>query len=426
MPEVPKYDRTSGPQEHITTYTTTVKGNDLAPHKIESVLLKKFGETLTRGALTWCSLLPEYSIDSFEMLTDSFIKTHAGARKVQARKADIFRIAQGEFELLREYVTRFQKERMLLPAVPDEWAAEVFTKGLNPKSSDAFRKLKESLLEFQVTAWADVHNRYESKIRIEDDQVEFTSSTKGRGKNREKMKDDIDMDRRTSRGRFLPDERTEDHGRNFRTVDMFTVDRRTDRGRNKRSLQDREVSGSRNSFYPRLSEYNFNVSVVELVSAMRNIKEARFPNPIKSDPSQRDPNLWCEYHDTNGHRTGDCRHLREEVTTLLKNGHLREFLSNRAKNNYGRKMGDAETSKAGEEPPHQTINMIFGGNEINGVTFSAAKKTKVSITHSKRLREDNITFMDEDADGLLLPHNDTLVISLNVLNFKIKRVLVDP
>ncbi|XP_070054480.1 uncharacterized protein [Nicotiana tomentosiformis] len=34
--------------------------------------------------------------------------------------------------------------------------------------------------------------------------------------------------------------------------------------------------------------------------------------------------------------------------------------------------------------------------------------------------------MEEDADGLLLPHNDALVISLNALDFKIKRVLVDP
>ncbi|XP_070039676.1 uncharacterized protein [Nicotiana tomentosiformis] len=42
MPEVPKYDGTSDPQEHITTYTTAVKENDLAPHKIESVLLKIF------------------------------------------------------------------------------------------------------------------------------------------------------------------------------------------------------------------------------------------------------------------------------------------------------------------------------------------------------------------------------------------------
>ncbi|XP_070034796.1 uncharacterized protein [Nicotiana tomentosiformis] len=236
MPKVPKYDGTSDPHEHITTYTTTVKGNDLAPHKIESVLLKKFGETLMRGALTWYSLLPEHSIDSFDMLADSFIKAHAGSRKVQAQKADIFRIAQGESELLREFVARFQKERMLLPVVPDEWAAEAFTKGLNPRSSDTSRKLKESLLEFQATTWVDVHNRYESKIRIKDDQVGFPSSTKGREKNREKIKDDIDTDRRTSKGRFLPYEQTEGRGRSFQTIDKFTVDRRTDRGRNNRSL----------------------------------------------------------------------------------------------------------------------------------------------------------------------------------------------
>ncbi|XP_075103609.1 uncharacterized protein LOC142178179 [Nicotiana tabacum] len=141
---------------------------------------------------------------------------------------------------------------------------------------------------------------------------------------------------------------------------------------------------------------------------MRNIKESRFPKLMRSDPSQRDPNLWCEYHGMNGHRTGDCRHLREEVATLLNNGHLREFLSDRAKNNYGRNRDNAEPSKVGED---HTINMIFGGNEINGVTFSTAKKTKVLITHGKRLwedAEDDITFTEEDADRLLLPHKDAL------------------
>ncbi|XP_070049134.1 uncharacterized protein [Nicotiana tomentosiformis] len=291
MPDVPKYDGTSDPQEYITTYTAAVKGNDLAPHKIESILLKKFGETLTRGTLMWYSLLPEHSIDSFEMLVDSFIKAHVGARKVQSRKADIFKIAQGESELLREFVTRFQKERMLLPAVPNECAAEAFTKGLNPRSSDASWKLKESLFEFQATTWADVHNRYESKIRIKDDHVGFPSSTKGREKNREKSKNDYDMDRQTLRGQFLPYEWTEGCSRSFWTADRFTVDRRTDRGWNNRSLQDKEASGSRDPSYPKLSEYNFNPSIVELVSAMRNIKEARFPKLMRSDPSQRDPNL---------------------------------------------------------------------------------------------------------------------------------------
>ncbi|XP_070025251.1 uncharacterized protein [Nicotiana sylvestris] len=162
---------------------------------------------------------------------------------------------------------------------------------------------------------------------------------------------------------------------------------------------------------------------------MRNIKEAQFPKPMRSDPSHSDPNLWCEYHGMNGHRIGNYRHLWEEVVTLLNNGHLREFLSDRVNKNYGRNWDNVEPSKAGEDPLFQTINMIFIGNKINEVTFSAAKKMKVSITHSKRPQEvveDDITFMDEDADGLLLSHKHALVISLNVLDYKIKRVLVDP
>ncbi|XP_070036538.1 uncharacterized protein [Nicotiana tomentosiformis] len=301
-----------------------VKGNNLAPHEIESILLKKFGETLTRGALMWYSLLPEHSINLFEMLADSFIKAHAGARKVQAQKADIFRISQGEFELLREFVTQFQKERMLLPDNLDEWAAKAFTKGLNSRSSDASQKLKESLLEFQAMTWEDVHNQYESKIRIEGDQIGFPASTKGREKNKEKLKDDFDTDRRSSRGQCFPYEWAKICGRGFWLTDRFVTNRRNDCGRNNRSLQDKEASGTRDSSYPRLSEYNFNVSVVELVSAMRKIKEARFPKSMRSNPSQRDPNLWCEYHGINGNRTGDYRHLREEVETLLKNVHLRE------------------------------------------------------------------------------------------------------
>ncbi|XP_070049957.1 uncharacterized protein [Nicotiana tomentosiformis] len=344
MPDVPKYDGTSDPQEHLTTYTTAIKGNDLVPHKIESVLLKKFVETLMRGDLTWYSLLPENSIDSFDMLADSFIKAHAEARK----------------------------------------AAEGFTKGLNPRSSGASQKLKESLLEFQATTWADVHNRYESKIRIKDDEVGFPSSTNGREKNGEKSKDDYDMDRRTLRVRFFPYERIEGRGRSLRTADKSAIDRRTYCGQNNRLMQDKEASGSRDPSYPKLSEYNFNVSIVELVSALRNNEEARFPKPMRSDPSKRDPNLWCEYHGMNGHQTRDCRHLREEMATLLKNGHLREFLSDRAKNNYGYNRDNAEPSKEGEDPPRQMINMIFGGNEINGVTFSVANKTKVSITKAPR------------------------------------------
>lgn len=126
MPDIPKYDGTTDPRDHVTAFTTSVKGNDLTKQEIESVLVKKFGETLTNGALTWYSLLPENSIDSFTKLADSFIKAHSGTQKVEKRMEDIFKIKQGDTELLREFVNRFQRERIMLPRVLDNWAAMAF------------------------------------------------------------------------------------------------------------------------------------------------------------------------------------------------------------------------------------------------------------------------------------------------------------
>lgn len=89
-----------------------------------------------------------------------------------------------------------------------------------------------------------------------------------------------------------------------------------------------------------------------------------------------------------------------------------------------------------QEPPKppstkRTVNVITGGDEVNGVTYTAAKKTsKVTVTHGKRVRqvldEDSITFDDEDADDLIIPHNDALVISLLVHDTNVKRVLINP
>lgn len=79
MPEIPKYNGITNPNEHVTSYTCAIKGNDLEDDEIESVLLKKFGETLSKGAMIWYHNLPSNSIDSFAMLAYAFVKAHVGA-----------------------------------------------------------------------------------------------------------------------------------------------------------------------------------------------------------------------------------------------------------------------------------------------------------------------------------------------------------
>ncbi|XP_070015436.1 uncharacterized protein [Nicotiana sylvestris] len=132
----------------------------------------------------------------------------------------------------------------------------------------------------------------------------------------------------------------------------------------------------------------------------------------------------CKYHGIHGHRTEDCRQLREEVAQLFNEGHLQEFLSDRAKNHFrGR-----DVRKNEQEGPQHVIHMIIGGFDIPQRPIF--KCTKVSITREKRTRsyvpKDAISFYDEEAEGISQPHNDALVISILLNKIQVKRVLVDP
>ncbi|XP_019248668.1 PREDICTED: uncharacterized protein LOC109227932 [Nicotiana attenuata] len=133
----------------------------------------------------------------------------------------------------------------------------------------------------------------------------------------------------------------------------------------------------------------------------------------------------CKYHGTYGHRTENCKQLREEVARLFINGHLREFLSERAKNHI--KNWDTNKQVELEEPQH-VINMIIGG--VDFPQGPMIKLTKVSITREKKTRdyvsESAISFSNEDTEGIIQPHNDALVIFVLINKYRVKLVLIDP
>ncbi|XP_009619947.1 uncharacterized protein [Nicotiana tomentosiformis] len=178
---------------------------------------------------------------------------------------------------------------MMLPRVPDNWATMAFASNLNEKSSEATRRLKESLWEFPATTWNNVYNRYSTKL------------------------------------------------------------------------------------------------------------------------------------------IADYRLLQGEVEYLLKQGYLTYLFSEKGKQFYMKNMQEPSMPPS----PKRMVNVITGREKVNGVTYTAMKKTsKVTFTHGKRvclvLEGDNIVFDDEDADDLMIPHNDALVISLLIYDTNVKRVLIDP
>ncbi|XP_019223667.1 PREDICTED: uncharacterized protein LOC109205414 [Nicotiana attenuata] len=240
---------------------------------------------------------------------------------------DIFKIKQGDSELLREFVDRFQRERMTLPLVPDNWAAMAFASNLNKKSSEATRRLKESLREFPATTWNDVYNRYNTKLRIEEDTI-------SRSQKEEKVSSRrAETEKRSGKNRYEPymvpagrDSRSKQDNSRY---DHRSRDRES--GSSSRFGKDRNARETRDDdrcLKARFGGYNFNISTSELVAVLRSMGDkVRWLKEIRSNPNRRNLDHWCEFHNYHCHKTTDCRLLQGEVDHLLKQGYLTELFS---------------------------------------------------------------------------------------------------
>ena len=52
----------------------------------------------------------------------------------------------------------------------------------------------------------------------------------------------------------------------------------------------------------------------------------RWSNKMGGDPSKRNQNLYCTYHQDKGHTTEHCRVLKDHLGQLVKAGHLKDFV----------------------------------------------------------------------------------------------------
>jgi len=138
---------------------------------------------------------------------------------------------------------------------------------------------------------------------------------------------------------------------------------------------------------------------------------------------------WCKYHCVRGHDTDDCIHLKREIEKLIQNGKLRGYTRGRRDEN-GEGIDHNRDDRRGEESKH-TLNTISGGFAGGGESSTSRRNYARQImlinedSCSFAERSSVITFSAEDFEGVI-PHEDNpMVITLQILNWNIKRVLID-
>nr|XP_023875945.1 uncharacterized protein LOC111988389 [Quercus suber] len=158
-----------------------------------------------------------------------------------------------------------------------------------------------------------------------------------------------------------------------------------------------------------------------------------FPGKLKGDPNKRSKDRYCRFHRDHGHDTADCYDLKQQIEALIRQGKLQKFVS-KERTDHQHQEQPPRRDNEHPRPPIGDIRMITGGMTTIG-SSKKARKTYLRMVHNVqltgsvprigRMESPIIGFSEEDARRLHHPHEDALVITLQVGDFNMHRVLID-
>ncbi|WJZ84532.1 hypothetical protein VitviT2T_004132 [Vitis vinifera] len=164
----------------------------------------------------------------------------------------------------------------------------------------------------------------------------------------------------------------------------------------------RRQEGPSSSKMPPLTP--FSISYEKLLPMIQDMSDFRWPRPLGTDPSKRDHNKKCVFHKEHGHTTEACRCLHYLVEKLIKAGHLKQYLRSDARSGDTSRNHNSGTPRA-PTAPKAVINYINGGPSDEEYD-------------SKRKRQRLLRVAS--------PYRDALILSLEIGDFDVRRILVDP
>ncbi|GAV61709.1 hypothetical protein CFOL_v3_05235, partial [Cephalotus follicularis] len=210
-------------------------------------------------------------------------------------------VVQGKDDSLRDYLTRFNKESLMVKDLEPSFALAALTSGLKDNSPFTF-----SLMKKLAQDMADLLRRAEKYVNAEETmaarkqrtswsghQVEKQEHTRGAQDSKEKRKDRSELARDDLRHK----------------------------------LSRREESSKRGAPIPTYSNF---APLLETHTRTLAVEKDKLPiqwsAPMRSSAEKRNLDKFCQYHCDHGHGTEECKQLKNQIEDLIRKGHLMKYV----------------------------------------------------------------------------------------------------
>ncbi|GKU89020.1 hypothetical protein SLEP1_g3215 [Rubroshorea leprosula] len=171
---------------------------------------------------------------------------------------------------------------------------------------------------------------------------------------------------------------------------------------------------------------------------------------MRSSTITRDHIRYYDFHQDHAHMTEESNNLKSKLEDLTPIGTLSEYIQKADQPRFIRVQGPQPqgshnaNNKEGvgyqQAPPPlpfpaKIIHLIMDGLEVGGLSSKQRKLYVREVKHQSRAQKRNfddvkwknqpITFISADFEGVVTPHNDPLVTSIMINNCEVQHVLVD-
>ncbi|XP_074356670.1 uncharacterized protein LOC141696429 [Apium graveolens] len=134
------------------------------------------------------------------------------------------------------------------------------------------------------------------------------------------------------------------------------------------------------------------------------------PKPMQTPPESGPYNRQCDYHETHGHKTENCLSLKYFIEDQVKKGNLNQYISRETNQRE-------ERQRKGKN----VVNVVLGGS--HSPPRSPGSGDEVFSVQS--YPEMMISFSSKVYEGVNPNHNETLVVTLDIFDNEVRRMLID-